>query len=715
MSTLLTALFLPASFGLLFAALYTSAKTRDWRTAFLLAALCDSLFAWALTETLGLFNAIGFAGILSGWMAHDIVLITWLMRRRFQKTEPATDYTDKTLISRINTNAIKQLVNPCNPLKSVKSVVEKGRRFLAENGVAMPLVLGLILSATLVTGIVYPPNNYDSLTYHLPRIEHWIQNGNLSHYFVPNARQLIFAPLSELLMLQTRVLSGGDWLSQSIQWCALLGTLVGISLVCSQLQLGKKARLAACLFFATLPMALLQASTTQNDMVATFYITTLAVCFINWRETPGKHIKSLLFGLALGLAMLSKGTAYPIALPFVVWFAVESLRFYKQRLPGAVFAAAACLIINMPHYVRNQLDGHPFFGGHHGTKVEVSAITPATFLHSVFFNIHSNFPIVLPKKAYESFAKLPDAAFPFRTPLRTGEVSVMPLVDAAKNIVSHVFKGTPLSRNARFYGTPTRLAGHLRIGDDVAPNGLHLLMVAAACCVLLRRKGERAPVFLLLASAFVFVFCIPWQPWITRLQLPLFALATPLVAAAFCRTGMSIVFRFPLVIMCLCAAPILLFNQGHALWPSPEKGWRAGRERAFFIKEAGAFENNYIKAAELVAREKPRKVGLIIGTNIFEYNLWALLRDKLPSLPEIRHQRRDAVEPDCDVLFVLDALKQEWDFQTPTDLFNFHKIEERDRYAAGDIPAGFEVIADFSKHGQRGPIVARRTARQTAR
>ena len=33
-----------------------------------------------------------------------------------------------------------------------------------------------------VTGCLYPPNTWDSLTYHLPRIEHWIQNKNLGFY-----------------------------------------------------------------------------------------------------------------------------------------------------------------------------------------------------------------------------------------------------------------------------------------------------------------------------------------------------------------------------------------------------------------------------------------------------------------------------------------------------------------------------------------------------
>ena len=45
-----------------------------------------------------------------------------------------------------------------------------------------------------VTAIVAPPNTYDSMTYHLPRVMHWIQHQSVGHYPTHIPRQLHFPP-----------------------------------------------------------------------------------------------------------------------------------------------------------------------------------------------------------------------------------------------------------------------------------------------------------------------------------------------------------------------------------------------------------------------------------------------------------------------------------------------------------------------------------------
>ncbi len=47
---------------------------------------------------------------------------------------------------------------------------------------AVPFLSGLVLIVALtgVTTFVSPPNNYDSMTYHMSRVVHWIQDRNVS-------------------------------------------------------------------------------------------------------------------------------------------------------------------------------------------------------------------------------------------------------------------------------------------------------------------------------------------------------------------------------------------------------------------------------------------------------------------------------------------------------------------------------------------------------
>src|SRR6185369_10694518 len=50
-------------------------------------------------------------------------------------------------------------------------------------------VIGFILCATLATALLYPPNTWDSMTYHMPRVMHWITNANIGFYPTANSRQ----------------------------------------------------------------------------------------------------------------------------------------------------------------------------------------------------------------------------------------------------------------------------------------------------------------------------------------------------------------------------------------------------------------------------------------------------------------------------------------------------------------------------------------------
>ena len=72
--------------------------------------------------------------------------------------------------------------------------------------------------------------------------------------------------------------------------------------------------------------------------------------------------------------------------------------------------------------------------------------------------------------------------------------------------------------------------------EDLAGNGLHLLLIAAAMVGAWRGGGGRrlrAFAGCLLVAFLLFCLLLRWQPWHSRLQLPLFVLAAPLVGVVF--------------------------------------------------------------------------------------------------------------------------------------------------------------------------------------
>lgn len=87
-------------------------------------------------------------------------------------------------------------------------------------------------------------------------------------------------PWAEFAIIHFYVLSGGDRLSNGVQWISMLGNLTGVSLIAKQLGGTKESQLLAALIAASLPMGILQASSTQTDYVVTLWLVSFLIsCF----------------------------------------------------------------------------------------------------------------------------------------------------------------------------------------------------------------------------------------------------------------------------------------------------------------------------------------------------------------------------------------------------------------------------------------------------
>lgn len=54
---------------------------------------------------------------------------------------------------------------------------------------------------TFLLALYVPPNNHDSMTYHLARVGYYLQQGSLKSYPAANIRQTVFPANAEILML----------------------------------------------------------------------------------------------------------------------------------------------------------------------------------------------------------------------------------------------------------------------------------------------------------------------------------------------------------------------------------------------------------------------------------------------------------------------------------------------------------------------------------
>ena len=105
------------------------------------------------------------------------------------------------------------------------------------------LSISLILILTFLTALIYPPNTPDSLSYHMPRVMHWIQNNNVEFYPTSITRQLFISPFSEYVILHLQLLIDGDYLANYVQWLSMIGSVIGVSLITKEFGGNNKSQL----------------------------------------------------------------------------------------------------------------------------------------------------------------------------------------------------------------------------------------------------------------------------------------------------------------------------------------------------------------------------------------------------------------------------------------------------------------------------------------
>jgi hypothetical protein len=171
--------------------------------------------------------------------------------------------------------------------------------------------------------------------------------------------------------------------------------------------------------------------------------------------------------------------------------------------------------------------------------------------------------------------------------------------------------------------------------EDLAGNGLALLLVAATFPVALwsawrvqakrRLSGQAACV---VAGFLLFCAVLKWQPWHSRLHLPLFVLAAPVVGSVLERLrGGPVSVVVTLVVA--CSVPYLLTNESRPLLgDAAVYRWTRAEQR---IRHVQGGRPEYLRAAKLVRETGCRQIGLALGDEDDpEYLLWQLLDTPQP-------------------------------------------------------------------------------------
>ncbi|MCG2659087.1 MAG: glycosyltransferase family 39 protein, partial [Kiritimatiellae bacterium] len=475
-------------------------------------------------------------------------------------------------------------------------------KYLSGFYVIAPLILIVIYSAWN-----YIPNGGDSMTYHMARVAMWVQNCSIEFYPLPvfghkgywasYLLQNLGTPGAEYCILVLQVISKSDIWANFIQFFAYAAIILNSPKLLRLAGVPLKLCGLGAIFVATIPMAVLQASSTQNDVVASLMTISLvwaSLPFLHKNKTP-LPADYFILSCALAACVLVKVTSVFAGLPILIIVGVCCLRqvFKKRKMVGKYIsglssAVLVLLVLTIPHY-------------YHSYRLLGS------FENGVTFPLLGEWR----EKLFNIFG-----AFWYHPLSRDYDLNYW-----------HKFRHFLDLPGKTFLDCQYFFAAH----EDIIGNPLHVLFLIIICLFLIlgitrikySRKGFIFGILPILGWI-SFHFFVRDQPNISRLQTPVFVLFPLLMAVFFTKqkatqpiSSLLNLFLKGYVIICLSVAYVVaVTNEARPV----RLGQNIQRENTFY-QYRPALEGIHSKAIEVAQMMNCHKLGITMFSDNWDYPL----------------------------------------------------------------------------------------------
>jgi hypothetical protein len=363
----------------------------------------------------------------------------------------------------------------------------------------------LIIFPLLLLAIFIPPNNWDSMAYHIPRVEHWIQNKNIYPYSTNIVRQVLTSPLSEYIIANFQILASTDSFSNLVQFASFIFILFSATLIFSLLKIGIKGQLFLLLALFSLPMMLFQATTTQTDLLASFFFISFILFALLIIQTEANFkINFIFLALSLTLGILTKYHIAIFAAPIVIYLLFDFIK--KKDNKNIIFAVLISIltiaIILVPLFARNiyffeSITGKDLFDENAtiiNSTISIQNLLSNNFKHIVDF-------ISLPINGYNNL-------------LFSVNHSLHNLIGVSENMPGNNWAGEPFTVNNY-------------LNEDTAGSIIHAILFILSIVLVFKSK-HKTKLILLFVYCFIgfslYGLLFRYTPFDIRLLLPVLIL-----------------------------------------------------------------------------------------------------------------------------------------------------------------------------------------------
>lgn len=553
-----------------------------------------TLCCFGITEILSVKSAISTKNLWISWILIDVVLLFLLLMRYFK---------NKDIIER------------------------KGRIFQIRKRDLIKVLWGVFALGMLGTAIKMVPYNYDSMTYHMSRVFHWLRNGSVAHYASSINRQIASPVLGEFVNLHVYAMSGGrDWFVNLMQCGSYLTNGIFIYYLAKKLTCSKPYCMMASVLYYSLPIALAEAFSTQVDNYAALWMLGFVYLILDLLETKENTeiswrnaFRISVLGLCVAFGYLTKPSVGVAMAFFALWLLICVIRRKDNIVSlGLYLLLGSCvlLVIVAPEIYRNIVTFGSISAPVAGQRQLIGTLHPKYVLVNFVKNFTFNMPTVW---IYGSTELLWKAVLIFADILNV-ELNHPAISEDGRGFKVHA---------AQTYGQDTA----------VSPIIIYLLIGCIVCFFITNRKkyltGIKNKYFVVTAFSFL-VFCavLRWEPYVGRYMISYFAILCPAIAGQVeillegktvkkhtYKAGFKTLFYF----LCITEMLGVLYVHGkYALLYTRPQGYFGGT-----MSE----EVYYAEITDAANSEEYSRIGLMLGYNTREYPFLMMLNED----KEIKH------------------------------------------------------------------------------
>lgn len=579
-----------------------------------------NVWSFGVVELLSCLNLLIRPMVFAGWIVLDCALLI--------------------LIFHVTKNEVER------QLQELKGRMQRDIRLLAklEWYYVILWITGLVV---VILAIFTLPYNWDSMTYHLPRIMQWTQNQTVAHYATNDVRQLASPVLAEFVNLQVYLLSGKrDNLFNMLQAVSYLIDTWFVYEIAVKIGTNKKYAALAAFLFMTMPSAFGEALNTQVDLFATLWFLLFVYYYIDLFEenvilaNKETIFKVIVMALCISFGYLTKPSVdVGMACLLVVLLVKCILKRNNWKDMVKLFMTAIPFVIFplVPELIRNYLTFSALGNSAVGASQLIGTLRPNYVLVSMIKNFAHNLPNIYlynSKELVERSVAL--LATLFRVDLNDLSIS--------EGGLEYAMKEPPV------------------YGHDTAtdPLVMGLTIICFALFLFCTKKKKNAGNRYTLYSMFLFLlFCaiVRWEPYVSRYMLSYLAMLCPMIG-------------YQMQDLALCgrkkdiredAVPIVYFLGIASLFSLISFHWEkipgTGSERSmgYFVQAEGMYPE-YAWVLSQIEEKGYQTVGIKLSSSNFEYPIWQLLGSSVLQIENVLVDNESAkyednsYVPDCVIM-----------------------------------------------------------------